>query len=354
MKRLNAAARAAACAAVVAVACAGTASAATAAVPHNTGAPSVSGTEREGQTLTATNGTWEGSVSSFSYQWQRCNTDGTSCAGITGATDRTYRVAAADVDRTVRVGVTAANADGQATAFSAATDVVSADTAPRNTAAPTVTGTPAPGEELTATNGTWTGGVTSFAYQWRTCDANGTGCQDVAGATGKVYGVRAADVGKVLRVVVTARNQAGTESATSDLTAVVKAPAAPTTPPAAPTTPAPATPVPATPAPTPRVNQAPSLRILSVRFVGRRVYVRVRACDDSRTGLTIVAIDRMAGGLTLTRRFTALTAPHACASVARSWTLAPRFRHGRSTLTLMARDPSGMTSRPASRAIFRA
>src|SRR5438094_2225847 len=155
----------------------GVAAAKTAAVPQNTSAPTISGTAREGNTLTAGNGGWANAPTSFSYQWQRCGADGTGCADISGATKRAYTLTSADSDHTVRVQVTASNADGQATASSATTSVVSSRSAPVNTAKPTISGAPKVGEELSAGNGTWTGGVTSFTYQWQRCTSS-TSCAD--------------------------------------------------------------------------------------------------------------------------------------------------------------------------------
>jgi hypothetical protein len=37
---------------------------------------------------------------------------------------------------------------------------------PQNTAKPSVTGNAVVGEELTASTGTWTGGVDAYSYQW--------------------------------------------------------------------------------------------------------------------------------------------------------------------------------------------
>src|SRR4051794_25965031 len=148
---------------------------ATAAVPNNTAAPTISGasTAREGQTLTATNGTWANSPTSFRYQWQRCSSAGTDCASIVSATNQSYTPATADVDQRLRVVVTGVNADGQSSATSTATDVVSGGDAPVAKVKPSISGTATVGEELTADNGTWTGGATSFAYQWQRCDGAG-------------------------------------------------------------------------------------------------------------------------------------------------------------------------------------
>src|ERR671935_1426087 len=89
------------------VACGVIVAAAAAAAPVNTAAPTVSGTPREGSTLTAANGTWSNSPTTFTYQWQRCATDGTACGDITSATDKTYTLVAGDVAHTLRVIVTA-------------------------------------------------------------------------------------------------------------------------------------------------------------------------------------------------------------------------------------------------------
>jgi hypothetical protein len=97
---------------------------ASAAAPVNTNPPTISGTAQQGSTLTADNGTWQNSPSSFQYQWQRCNTSGASCVSISGAAAKTYNVVGNDVGHTLRVRVTAVNADGNATADSAPTAVV--------------------------------------------------------------------------------------------------------------------------------------------------------------------------------------------------------------------------------------
>jgi hypothetical protein len=311
------------------------ASAARAAAPSKTAPPTISGIQQQGNTLTAHNGTWTNAPSSFFYRWQRCGADGTGCANIDSATKKTFTLRGADVDHTVRVVVTASNADGQTSANSQTTDVISSKTDPSNTARPTISGTAQIGEELTANHGTWTGGVRSYAYQWQRCDSTGAGCGDVVGATGNTYGVRAADVTHTLRLVVTATNLAGPASANSDATAVVRAA---TTPP---------------PPPPTAVNHRPTIAILSVRFVGARVYVRFRACDDSRRNLNIRERDAKRGVASYTRRFRTLVPPRPCAALTRSWLPASRFRHGRFTLTLWASDFAGLTSRPASRTFLR-
>ncbi|HVP03108.1 MAG TPA: hypothetical protein VMT10_11105 [Solirubrobacteraceae bacterium] len=201
--------------------------------PLNTVLPSISGTAKDGQTLTAANGTWTGTPTiSFSYQWRRCDSAGTGCSDIAGATASTYTQTPADVGSTIRVVVTGTNAGGTSSATSAQTSVVAA-AAPVNTALPSISGTAKDGQTLTAANGTWTGTPTiTFSYQWRRCDASGSSCSDIAGATASTYTLVSADVGSTIRVVVTAANAGGSASATSpQTTAVAPAPPANTAPP---------------------------------------------------------------------------------------------------------------------------
>ena len=95
-------------------------------------------------------------------------------------------------------------------------------TAPYPTAPPTLQGTAMEGQTLTATTGTWTG-TPAFAYQWRQCFMDGSGCTDVPGATGSTYVLSAGDVGHSYRVRVTASEGAGSASKSSGATAPVAA-----------------------------------------------------------------------------------------------------------------------------------
>jgi hypothetical protein len=100
-----------------------------------------------------------------------------------------------------------------------------ANYAPANTAAPTIGGTPQVGQTLTANPGTWTSQTTpTYTYVWQRCDGQGAGCAAITGATASTYAVQSADLGKTLRVVVTATNPTGSSSATSAQTAAVTQP----------------------------------------------------------------------------------------------------------------------------------
>jgi hypothetical protein len=303
--------------------------AALAAPPVNETPPTISGNAAEGQTLTASTGTWSNSPTTYQFQWLRCRADGAGCVAVPGAIERTYLLSEADVGRRMRVRVIASNADGAGLARSNPTAVVTATNAPQNTSRPTISGEERVGEQLTASQGTWTGSPTSFAYQWQRCDIDGTGCLDVAGATGSTYSVRLADLGFRLRVEVRATNSSGSGQAFSALTAVVQ-PARPIT------------------------SRRPTMTIISIRFLGARVYARFRICDDSPRNLTILATDSRPRRTPQTRRFSTRIAPNPCGAYTRNWVPAARFRgRGAYTVTLRARDTSGMTSAAARRTFRR-
>src|SRR5919106_1241880 len=186
--------------------------------------PSISGTARDGETLTADRGEWSNNPTSYAYQWQRCNADGAACASIAGETTNARLLTGSDVGHRLRVVVTATNVAGSSSAVSAPSAVVAArGTAPSNTAAPAVTGDAEVGKTLTVSNGTWANNPTSFGYQWQRCNADGGGCANIPGETKNVRVVTGDDGAKRLRALVTATNAAGSTQVASTLSGVVSA-----------------------------------------------------------------------------------------------------------------------------------
>ncbi len=93
--------------------------------------------------------------------------------------------------------------------------------APVNTAAPVASGTPAAGQTVSCSSGSWTGSpAPSYAYAWL---RDGV---PIPAATASAYVVQAADVGNGLTCKVTAANRSGSTAAVSN-TLIVPVPPPP-------------------------------------------------------------------------------------------------------------------------------
>lgn len=82
--------------------------------------------------------------------------------------------------------------------------------APANTTAPAITGTAIVGNQLSVSDGTWSGSPTSYAYQWA---RNGSA---ISGKTASTYTITASDVGQTITCEMTATNAKGSTAATSN------------------------------------------------------------------------------------------------------------------------------------------
>ncbi len=80
--------------------------------PISVSPPTISGTAQVGRQLVASSGSWANRPTAYAYRWSRCDSTGTSCAPIPGATGATYTVASGDTGSTIRVVVTARNSAG--------------------------------------------------------------------------------------------------------------------------------------------------------------------------------------------------------------------------------------------------
>ncbi|HYH88449.1 MAG TPA: DUF3344 domain-containing protein, partial [Solirubrobacteraceae bacterium] len=189
----------------------------------NTAGPTIGGLERDGATLTASPGTWEGTPTiTYEYQWQRCDAAGANCIDIPGETGTTYTLTPADVGSTVRVVVTAVNDAGSSTPSASAPSATITQLAPSNVTLPQLTGSHQDGETLTTTIGDWDGTAPlDYDVQWLRCDASGANCTDIPGATAPSYVLTGADIGSTVRSEVTASNDAGSDIAVSGPTSAV-------------------------------------------------------------------------------------------------------------------------------------
>jgi hypothetical protein len=99
--------------------------------------------------------------------------------------------------------------------------------APENTSPPTIAGTARQGQQLQVSSGTWTGAQPiSFRYEWDRCPGTGTKvvvppCTAIPTATSTTYVPSAADVGRRLRVRLTATNSAGSTVVFTALTDLI-------------------------------------------------------------------------------------------------------------------------------------
>jgi hypothetical protein len=195
-----------------------------AALPVSTVRPAVvviDGKPRLGGRLRAATGGWNGTGPlDIDAKWQRCvGTSVAACDDIPGAIGGEYTLAEADIGRRVRIVVTATNAAGVASADSVPTEAVPA-VAPASVSPPALSGPAREGAELRAEPGGWTGTAPLvYAWSWERCTAPGAPtCAKITGATRQAYTLTGADVGKYVRVSVTATNPGGKDTRASAAT----------------------------------------------------------------------------------------------------------------------------------------
>jgi len=194
--------------------------------PAPVSAPVLSGTERVGQTLTVSAGTWPFGLERTRTQWLR--------GGNVVATGSSYTLQGADAGQVITARVLAArpsytqeNGTGDVVTFAESSVDVASGTiaaapgggggggsaAPVNSTVPTVAGVAKVGQLLTSNPGTWNTTGLTFTYQWlRDGEA-------IAGATSADYRAVVGDLGHAVAVKVTTV-KAGTPSATAVSAAV--------------------------------------------------------------------------------------------------------------------------------------
>ena len=177
--------------------------------PLNSTPPSISpsGTVAIGTPLTCSAGAWSGGVTPpYAYVWRR---DGGT---IGGANSATYTPVASDAGSRLTCTVVASNGYGSGAATSA--EVTVADASPPSntgpgTTAPSLSGSGHVGTALTCDKGTWTGTGITYRYAW---SRNGT---PIADSGSERYVVLTDDLAHSITCTVTARNTAGTGTATT-------------------------------------------------------------------------------------------------------------------------------------------
>lgn len=160
----------------------------------NTAPPTIEGTATYGARLVARPGTWDPATVTYTYRWLR---DG---APVRGATEQVYRPQGDDLGTRLSVVVTATATDGsgdrgQATSAPTAR-VVRAEL--RNRREPRLLGEPRFGRVVRATAGRWSTAPDRVRYRWL------RGGEPIRGARAARYVIAPEDVGRRLRVEVTA------------------------------------------------------------------------------------------------------------------------------------------------------
>lgn len=172
-----------------------------------TPAPTVSGTPRVGQTLTAKAGTWGPAPVTLTYQWLRGG------SVISGATASSYKLVADDagVSLTVRVtGTRAGYTAAQKTSAGLSIEQL------LTSVTPTITGSPTVGLTLTVIIGSWGPPPVAYGLQWF---RNGSA---IPGATAKTYMAVAADAGATITVSVRGSKAGYTPALSTSSGVVVK------------------------------------------------------------------------------------------------------------------------------------
>jgi hypothetical protein len=186
-------------------------------------APAVTGTAAVGQQLSTTNGTWTDSPTSYAYRWQRCDNVGLNCTTILNATNSTYTLVTADAGHEIRSEVLASNAGGPAAAgYAPSTPTAVVIGKPAVTTVPKISGTAKVGNSLSVSTGVWTNAPTQYTYQWLRCTSGGTSCKKIGGATTESHMLSSGDAGHRLAVKVTATNTAGSTTAMSGKSSVIR------------------------------------------------------------------------------------------------------------------------------------
>jgi hypothetical protein len=151
----------------------------------------------------------------YARQWRRCDSDGSACVDIAGATGKQYTATGDDIGHALRVRVDASNGAGDASAESGATAAVTALAPAAGGSDPAIDDTtPTIGQTLNVSDGSWTGSQPlDMSYQWRRCaTTDPSTCTDIPLQTASAYTVTSDDAGKRLRVMVTASNAGGSAS----------------------------------------------------------------------------------------------------------------------------------------------
>jgi hypothetical protein len=183
----------------------------------NTEAPKVRGVEpvTVGEELTCMTGAWNGSPTTFTYEWIRDRGKPGEEIIEVGA-NSLYKVKGVDELHTLSCAVIAKNSAGEEREANSS-NVVEVHGTPENTKPPTISGTPELNRQLTCKEGTWTG-AEKYSFLW-VAHRGPKGEEEIAVASTNTYTPTQAES---LQCEVTAENRFEEKTTVSSETVVVQ------------------------------------------------------------------------------------------------------------------------------------
>ena len=181
--------------------------------PLNTALPDISGIATFGSVLTTTNGTWTTpNAGIYTYRWLRCSSSvDSTCSYISGATNTTYAISAAEVGMFIRSEVSVSDITNRlpASARSAPTSAITSE--PRNTSLPYIVGDPVVGQKIQYQPGAWVANpAATYTEIWQRCTSPAIeSCINLAVQPGISYNLIDSDLNSYFRVQITGVNNFG-------------------------------------------------------------------------------------------------------------------------------------------------
>ena len=175
--------------------------------PDNLTDPLITGTMSYGQVVSISSiGEWKGGNNSFTYQWQRASSDQGPFSDIENANNSTYLLGADDLDRYIRVEITASNNTGQTgRGYSGASNKI-IDSAITMTQNPALSSDRTVATKITLAAGSWSSSRVTKTYQWLSADTFGGVYAEIPGANFDFYTPGISDGGKYLKLEITVSN----------------------------------------------------------------------------------------------------------------------------------------------------
>lgn len=194
--------------------------------PVNEELPEIAGVVEEGQTLTASTGSWDANPPelTYAYQWQSFN--GENVSNISGATASTLELTENLVGLQIRVQVTATNTQGSDSATSEYVGPVLVEFGPPTLESiPEISGIVEVDETVTTSDGSWTANpvITGYTYKWFTRDQSEV-MDELEGETADSLLIANSHIGLEIAVEVTATNDEGSNTGMSDWSSPVPDP----------------------------------------------------------------------------------------------------------------------------------